>query len=194
MVVMARHQAFLALALPMLVAVVVVWRVSLALAPLEAAAGGSGVVIISYAGSQVFGGGTVTSSGGNTIHTFTSSGSLVPAYGVEYLVVAGGGGAQTGGGGAGGFRTASGFILVKGTSYTVTVGMAVRVVALGVQAPAVLAVQETRQVPHPHKELMVVAHQPQAHIPLVVEAVHHQQGRRVLVLLAGLVVLVQHHQ
>jgi hypothetical protein len=32
MVVMARHQAFLALALPMLVAVVVVWRVSLALA------------------------------------------------------------------------------------------------------------------------------------------------------------------
>ena len=72
--------------------------------------------------------------------------------------------------------------------------MAVRVVALGVQAPAVLAVQETRQVPHPHKELMVVAHQPQAHIPLVVEAVQHQQGRRVLVLLAGLVVLVQHHQ
>jgi hypothetical protein len=91
-------------------------------------AGGSGVVIISYAGSQVFSGGTVTSSGGNTIHTFTSSGSLVPAYGVEYLVVAGGGGGGGtgvgvgGGGGAGGYRTASGFILVKGTSYTVTVG------------------------------------------------------------------------
>jgi hypothetical protein len=75
------------------------------------AAGGSGVVIISYAGSQVFIGGTVTSSGGNTIHTFTSSGSLVPAYGVEYLVVAGGGG-----GGAilvvavraGGYRTGNG--------------------------------------------------------------------------------------
>jgi hypothetical protein len=41
-------------------------------------AGGSGVVIISYAGTQKFTGGTVTSSGGNTIHTFNSSGSLVP--------------------------------------------------------------------------------------------------------------------
>ena len=40
--------------------------------------GGSGVVIISYANAQKFSGGTVTSSGGNTIHTFNSSGSLVP--------------------------------------------------------------------------------------------------------------------
>jgi hypothetical protein len=39
-------------------------------------AGGSGVVIVSYAGSQRYVGGTVTSSGGNTIHTFTSSGTL----------------------------------------------------------------------------------------------------------------------
>lgn len=39
--------------------------------------GGSGIVIISYAGSQVATGGTVTSSGGNTIHTFTSNGTLV---------------------------------------------------------------------------------------------------------------------
>jgi hypothetical protein len=38
-------------------------------------AGGSGIVIISYAGSQRGTGGTVTSSGGNTIHTFTSSGT-----------------------------------------------------------------------------------------------------------------------
>jgi hypothetical protein len=37
--------------------------------------GGSGIVIISYAGSQRGTGGTVTSSGGNTIHTFTSSGT-----------------------------------------------------------------------------------------------------------------------
>jgi hypothetical protein len=37
--------------------------------------GGSGVVIISYAGAQRGAGGTVTSSGGNTIHTFTSSGT-----------------------------------------------------------------------------------------------------------------------
>ena len=41
-------------------------------------AGGSGVVIISYAGAPQFGGGTVTSVGGNTIHTFTSSGFLSP--------------------------------------------------------------------------------------------------------------------
>jgi len=38
-------------------------------------AGGSGIVIISYAGAQRGTGGTVTSSGGNTIHTFTSSGT-----------------------------------------------------------------------------------------------------------------------
>ena len=37
--------------------------------------GGSGIVIISYAGAQRGTGGTVTSSGGNTIHTFTSSGT-----------------------------------------------------------------------------------------------------------------------
>ena len=35
--------------------------------------GGSGVVILTYAGSQVATGGTVTTSGGNTTHTFTSS-------------------------------------------------------------------------------------------------------------------------
>jgi len=37
--------------------------------------GGSGIVIIRYAGSQRGTGGTVTSSGGYTIHTFTSSGT-----------------------------------------------------------------------------------------------------------------------
>ena len=37
--------------------------------------GGSGVVIIRYSGSQIGSGGTVTSSGGYTYHTFTSSGS-----------------------------------------------------------------------------------------------------------------------
>jgi hypothetical protein len=35
--------------------------------------GGSGVVIISYLGAQRGTGGTVTTSGGYTIHTFTSS-------------------------------------------------------------------------------------------------------------------------
>ena len=39
------------------------------------ASGGSGIVIIRYAGAQRGSGGTVTSSGGYTIHTFTSSGT-----------------------------------------------------------------------------------------------------------------------
>jgi hypothetical protein len=39
------------------------------------ASGGSGIVIIRYLGSQRGTGGTVTSSGGYTIHTFTSSGT-----------------------------------------------------------------------------------------------------------------------
>lgn len=38
-------------------------------------AGGSGIVIIRYLGAQRGSGGTVTSSGGYTIHTFTSSGT-----------------------------------------------------------------------------------------------------------------------
>jgi hypothetical protein len=37
--------------------------------------GGSGIVIISYVGAQRGTGGTITSSGGNTIHTFTTSGT-----------------------------------------------------------------------------------------------------------------------
>jgi hypothetical protein len=37
--------------------------------------GGSGVVIISYLGSQRGTGGTITSVGGYTYHTFTSSGT-----------------------------------------------------------------------------------------------------------------------
>jgi hypothetical protein len=39
-------------------------------------AGASGIVIVSYAGTQKFTGGTITSAGGNTIHTFTTSGTL----------------------------------------------------------------------------------------------------------------------
>jgi hypothetical protein len=37
--------------------------------------GGSGIVIISYLGAQRGTGGTITSAGGYTIHTFTSSGT-----------------------------------------------------------------------------------------------------------------------
>ena len=70
-------------------------------------------------------GGTITTSGLYTIHTFTSSGTFTPnkPYTVDYLVVAGGGGSggYGGGGGAGGFRTATGFA-VAATGLTVTVG------------------------------------------------------------------------
>jgi hypothetical protein len=42
-----------------------------------ARAGGSGIVIVSYpTGSITATGGTITTSGGNTIHTFTSSGTF----------------------------------------------------------------------------------------------------------------------
>jgi hypothetical protein len=41
-------------------------------------AGGSGIVIVRYYGSQKATGGTITSSGGYTIHTFTSSGTFTP--------------------------------------------------------------------------------------------------------------------
>ena len=42
--------------------------------------GGSGVVIISYSGVQKFSGGTITASGSNTIHTFTTSGFLTTVF------------------------------------------------------------------------------------------------------------------
>jgi hypothetical protein len=86
--------------------------------------GGSGVVIISYASATPkFVGGTLTTSGGNQIHTFTSSGTLSPLTPVtaSYLVVAGGGGGALGGGGAGGLLTSSTTIYSGGT-YVVTVG------------------------------------------------------------------------
>jgi hypothetical protein len=89
--------------------------------------GGSGVVIISYASATPkFVGGTLTTSGGNQIHTFTSSGTLSPLTPVtaSYLVVAGGGGAGrtvSGGGGAGGLLTSS-TTLYSGATYIVTVG------------------------------------------------------------------------
>ena len=92
--------------------------------------GGSGVVIISYtSATPKFVGGTLTTSGGNQIHTFTSSGTLSPLTPItaSYLVVAGGGagGSRTassgGGGGAGGLLTSS-TTLYSGATYIVTVG------------------------------------------------------------------------
>lgn len=99
-------------------------------ASFSGAQGGSGIVIISYAGAQQFGGGVVTSVGGNTIHTFTTSGTLVPVTPLtaSALIVAGGGGAggSSGGGGsgggAGGFRTATGLTIDTNSIYLVTVG------------------------------------------------------------------------
>jgi hypothetical protein len=100
-------------------------------APSVQSAGSSGVVIISYTSATPrFVGGTLTTSGGNQIHTFTSSGTLSPLTPVtaSYLVVAGGGGGGTasggfyaGGGGAGGLLTSS-TTLYSGATYVVTVG------------------------------------------------------------------------
>jgi hypothetical protein len=94
--------------------------------------GGAGVVIISYVGAQQFGGGVVTSSGGNTIHTFTTSGTLSPLNSLtaSYLIVAGGGGGGgtesnyngAGGGGAGGLLSGSGTTIDTNSIYAVTVG------------------------------------------------------------------------
>jgi hypothetical protein len=90
-------------------------------------AGGSGIVIISYTSATPrFVGGTITTSGGKQIHTFTSSGTLSPITPItaSYLVVAGGGGAgndRAGGGGAGGLLTSS-TTLYSGATYVVTVG------------------------------------------------------------------------
>jgi hypothetical protein len=90
--------------------------------------GGSGVVIISYVGAQQFGGGIVTSIGGNTIHTFQTSGTLSPLSSVtvnNYLIVAGGGGGgndRAGGGGAGGLLSGSGVTIDTNSTYLVTVG------------------------------------------------------------------------
>ena len=89
--------------------------------------GGSGIVIVSYTSvTPKFVGGTITTSGGKQIHTFTSTGSLNPITPItaSYLVVAGGGGAvgnRSGGGGAGGLLTSS-TTLYSGATYIVTVG------------------------------------------------------------------------
>lgn len=69
-------------------------------------------------------GGVITHVGGNTIHTFLSSGTFTPgcAGNIKVLVVAGGGGGGTGGGGAGGLIYNAAFPVVV-TSYAVTVGL-----------------------------------------------------------------------
>jgi hypothetical protein len=94
--------------------------------------GGSGIVIISYPAPQQFGGGVVTTSGANVIHTFNTSGTLTPLSSLtaSYLIVAGGGGGGsatsgtggTGAGGAGGLLSGSGLTIDSNSIYVVTVG------------------------------------------------------------------------
>lgn len=73
-------------------------------------------------------GGTITADGNYTYHTFTSTGSFIPAEKIrnaEVLLVAGGGGGGSldgGGGGAGGVISTIGQTLFAGTSYTALVG------------------------------------------------------------------------
>jgi hypothetical protein len=68
-------------------------------------------------------GGTITTSGGYRIHTFTASGTFTTydTRNIEYLVIAGGGGGGSGGGGAGGYLTGT-LNSVSPGSITVTVG------------------------------------------------------------------------
>ena len=78
-------------------------------------------------GAQQFGGGVVTTDGTNTIHTFTTSGTLSPLSSLtaQYLVVAGGGGTsgnRGGGGGGGGLLTGTGLTIDTNSNYVVTVG------------------------------------------------------------------------
>lgn len=61
----------------------------------------------------------------NGTSSYVTSTTITPAGApptVEYLVVAGGGSADNTGGGAGGYRTATGFSVASGSTYTVTVG------------------------------------------------------------------------
>jgi len=79
-------------------------------------------------GSSTFAvGGTITTSGSSTIHTFTSSSTFQVQNGgfVDILIVAGGGGGgydRAGGGGAGGLIYVSQLNIVSGT-YNVTIGL-----------------------------------------------------------------------
>ena len=81
-----------------------------------------------YSGTAAASGGTVTTHGSYTVHSFLDTGNtnfvVGDAGNVAVLVVGGGGGAGTfsgGGGGAGGFRTSASHAVTAQT-YTVTVG------------------------------------------------------------------------
>jgi len=61
--------------------------------------GGSGIVIMRYLGTQIATGGTVTSIGGYTIHTFTTAGTFTIAANISIGSAGGNGGPYAGGGG-----------------------------------------------------------------------------------------------
>lgn len=71
-------------------------------------------------------GGTITAAGGNTIHTFTNSGTFTPAFSgnVNALVIGGGGGGGSGGGGggSGGYQSNVSFAVTP-QAYPITVGL-----------------------------------------------------------------------
>jgi hypothetical protein len=75
--------------------------------------------------SSICSGGTISTHGGNTIHTFTSSGTFdctgTGSKAVEFLLVAGGGGA-TGGGGGGGGGVLAGTTTAAASTHGITVG------------------------------------------------------------------------
>lgn len=82
---------------------------------------------VAYDDQQTATGGTITTAGGYTVHTFTSSGTFVPTYTgpVDVLLVAGGGGGAAGiggGGGAGGLIYNQGVIVSGGSNYPVIIG------------------------------------------------------------------------
>ncbi len=90
---------------------------------------GSGASTTSLSLSALPTGGTITTSGGYRIHTFTNSGSFVVPAGfsgfVNVLVVGGGGGGGYNGGGGGGggaVITSTNYNLTSGSSTTVTIG------------------------------------------------------------------------
>jgi hypothetical protein len=92
-------------------------------------AGGSGVVIIRYRGAPQATGGIITTSGNDTIHTFTASDYFTFGNnpGVEVLVVGGGGGGggshgAAGGGGGGGLVYHPNKYVQNGVGISVTVG------------------------------------------------------------------------
>ena len=102
----------------------------------EGGNGGSGIAVIRYqigstqTDTAKATGGSISYSGGKTIHQFLSSGTFTitnPSLtSVDYLVVAGGGGGgfqAGGGGGAGGFRTGTSFPVSPSPGvYSITVG------------------------------------------------------------------------